>query len=153
LRLTEVIAGERTHVVLACHAGEPAGMAVCRVVQPDPLSDSRILQVSHVVVARQHRRRGVGHALLAAAVEMADAEHIEHVSVGVYPSLREASRFYARLGFAQVMVRRVAPVSVLRRRLAGDAASLRMDDLVRRRTRMRRPVPAQRLTSRADPID
>jgi hypothetical protein len=44
-------------------------------------------------------------------------------------------------------------VSVLRRRLAGDVASLRVDDLVRRRTRMRRPVPAQRLTSHVDPVD
>jgi ribosomal protein S18 acetylase RimI-like enzyme len=152
VRLAEVIAGERTHVVLACRSGEPAGMAVCRVVHPDPLSDSRVLQVSHVVVARQHRRRGVGHALLAAAVEIADAEQLEHVGVEVYPSVREASRFYARLGFAPVTVQRVAPLSVLRRRLGGERASARAEDLVRRRTRVRRPLPAQRESRRTTGI-
>ena len=152
-RLADAIARDDCRVVLACADGEPAGMAMFHAVRPDPLSDSTVLRMIHVVVAKAHRRRGVGHALTAAAVEIADELHIEHVSVGVYPSLREASRFYARLGFAQVMVRRVAPVSVLRRRLSGDAASLRMEDLVRRRTRMRRPVPAQRLTRQVDPID
>lgn len=148
VRLAEVIGGERTQVLLACRAGEPAGMAVCRVVHPDPLSDSGVLQVSHVVVARQHRRRGVGHALLAAAVEIADDQHLEHVGVEVYPSVREASRFYARLGFAPVTVQRVAPLSVLRRRLGGERAAVRVDDLVRRRTRVRRPLPAQRESRR-----
>ena len=145
-RLADAIARDDCRVVLAFAGDEPAGMAMFHAVRPDPLSDSTVL-------AKAHRRRGVGHALTAAAVEIADELHIEHVSVGVYPSLREASRFYARLGFAQVMVRRVAPVSVLRRRLSGDAASARMDDLVRRRTRMRRPLPAQRLTRQVDPID
>ena len=99
----------------------------------------------HVVVGKAHRRRGVGHALVAAAADIADELGIEHVSVGVYPSLREASRFYARLGFAQVMVQRVVPTAMLRRRLCADLTTRRVDDLVRRRSRMRRPVPAQRL--------
>lgn len=151
-RLRGAIARDDCRVVLAFVDGEPAGMAMFQAVRPDPLSDSTVLRMIHVVVAKAHRRRGVGHALTAAATEIADELRIEHVSVGVYPSLREASRFYARLGFAQVMVQRVAPVSVLRRRLAGDVASLRVEDLVRRRTRMRRPVPAQRLTS-AEPVE
>jgi hypothetical protein len=70
---------------------------------------------------------------------------VEHVVTGLYPSMRDASRFYARLGFAPVLVQRVAPVGVLRRRLSGEQAS-RIDDVVRRRSRLRRPVPAQRVT-------
>lgn len=143
------------HVILACVDGQPAGMAVCRTVEPDPLSDSRVLQMSHVVVTRQHRRRGVGHALLAAAVEIADAEQLEHIGVEIYPSVRDASRFYARLGFAPVTVRRVAPLAVLRRRLASDGPVTRTDEMLRRRTRVRRPLPAQRAAIRrtSEPVD
>jgi GNAT superfamily N-acetyltransferase len=156
-RLAEAIVSDDCRVIVATADDQVAGMAVLREVRPDPLSLHRVVQVSHVVVASGKRRRGVGHALLAAAAEFADERQIEHVAAGVYPSLRDVSRFYARLGFAPVMVHRVAPVAVLRRRLGGhsagssmsasaatDAALGRVDDLVRRRTRLRRPVPAQR---------
>ena len=155
-RLAQAISDDDCRVVVAHAEDELAGMAVLRDLRPDPLSEHRVVQVSHVVVASGMRRRGVGHALLAAAADFADERQIEHVSAGVYPSLRDVSRFYARLGFAPVMVHRVAPVAVLRRRLGNgfptaasatpaDAAAInRFDDLVRRRTRLRRPVPSQR---------
>jgi GNAT superfamily N-acetyltransferase len=156
-RLAEAIASDQCRVVVAHAENQAVGMAVLREARPDPLSEHRVVQVSHVVVASGMRRRGIGHALLAAAAEFADERQIEHVAAGVYPSLRDVSRFYARLGFAPVMVQRVAPVSVLRRRLGSshpsggagaagvDAAAIgRVDDLVRRRNRLRRPVPAQR---------
>jgi ribosomal protein S18 acetylase RimI-like enzyme len=152
-RLADAVTRPDCRLVIAFADDQPAGMAMFHAVRPDPLSDSTVLQMMHVVVANAHRRRGVGHALVAAAAEVADELRIEYVSVGVYPSLREASRFYARLGFAQVMVRRVAPVAVLRRRLAGDVTTMRVDDLVRRRNRMRRPVPAQRMARRIEPVD
>lgn len=156
-RLADVVGSDDCRVVVAIADGQIAGMAVLRDVRPDPLSVHRVVQVSHVVVASGKRRRGVGHALLAAAADFAEERQIEHVAAGVYPSLRDVSRFYARLGFAPVMVHRVAPVTVLRRRLGGpgsgpggaggavpEPGSGRIDDLVRRRTRLRRPVPAQR---------
>jgi hypothetical protein len=90
---------------------------------------------------------------VAAAADIADELGLEHVSVGVYPSLREASRFYARLGFAQVMMQRVVPTAMLRRRLCADLTTRRVDDLVRRRNRMRRPVPSQRLARGVERVD
>jgi GNAT superfamily N-acetyltransferase len=136
----EAINSDDCRVILATDGDEPAGMAVLRDHRPDPLSPRRVVQVSHVVVAPKKRRHGVGHALFAAAVEFADECQLEHVVVGVYPSLRDASRFYARLGFAPVLVQRVAPVSVLRRRLGtGLAPALGV---------LRRPVPAQRARAR-----
>lgn len=143
-RLAAALDDEKCRVVLACAGDEPAGMAVFRAIRPDPLSDSLVLQISHLIVAGGKRRRGVGRALVGAALEAADSLGIEHVGVGLYPSLRDASRFYARLGFAPVAAQRIAPVAILRRRLGGESGQLRIDDVVRRRTRIRRPVPAQR---------
>jgi len=152
-RLADAIQRPDCRVVLAFVDDEPAGMAMFQAVQPDPLSDSTVLRMIHVVVGAAYRRRGVGHALVAAAADIADELGIEHVSVGVYPSLREASRFYARLGFAQVMVQRVVPTTMLRRRLCADLTTRRVDDLVRRRNRMRRPVPSQRLSRGVERVD
>jgi GNAT superfamily N-acetyltransferase len=145
MRLRQAIVDESCHVVLASADGEPAGMAIYRPIRPDPLSDSLVLQMTHVIVATGKRRRGVGRALLAAGADIADSLAVEHVGVGIYPSLRDASRFYARLGFAPVLVQRIAPVGVLRRRLGGtDGTVARVEDLVRRRNRIRRPLPAPR---------
>lgn len=143
-RLGAAIAAGHCRVVLAHVDGEPAGMAVLRMVRPDPLSDSRVVQIAHVVVQPGKRRRGVGHALVAAAADFAEERGLEHIAAGIYPSLRDASRFYARLGFAPVLLERVAPVAIVRRRLGTDTGSFRFDDVVRRRSRIRRPVPPQR---------
>jgi GNAT superfamily N-acetyltransferase len=148
-RLRSAIATPHCRVVLALADAEPAGMAVLRVVRPDPLSDSKVVQIAHVVVQPGKRRRGVGHALVAAAADFAEERGLEHVAAGVYPSLREASRFYARLGFAPVVLQRVAPVAIVRRRLGTDTGAFRFDDVVRRRSRIRRPVPPQRAKSPA----
>lgn len=144
LRLAQAIDADDCRVVLASADGEPAGMAIYRPIRPDPLSDSEVLQMTHVIVSPGKRRRGVGRALLAAGADIADGLQVEHVGVGVYPSLRDASRFYARLGFAPVLVQRIAPIGVLRRRLGTDTTVARVEDLVRRRNRVRRPLPAPR---------
>jgi len=146
-RLAATIQDPDCRVVLATAEGQPAGMAVLRVACPDPLSSSQVVQVVHVIVADGQRRRGVGHALVSAAADFADERQVEHLTAGMYPSLRDASRFYARLGFAPVLVQRVAQVAAVRRRLGADA-HVRAEDVVRRRSRLRRPVPPQRPAAR-----
>jgi GNAT superfamily N-acetyltransferase len=143
-RLTAVLDDPTCRVVIACSDGSPAGMAVLHVVRPDPLSDAQLVHIAHLVVSRSKQHHGVGHALVAAAADFATERHIDHVGASVYQSLRDASRFFARLGFAPLAVRRIAPVTVLRRRLDADATMPLMGDAVRRRTRLLRPVPPQR---------
>ena len=59
-------------VLVATVDGAPAGLLLARLVGPSVFSDVVSLAVEAVYVARDARRRGVGHALLAGAVEVAD---------------------------------------------------------------------------------
>jgi GNAT superfamily N-acetyltransferase len=122
-------------VVLAVDedSAEPLGMAVLGVDPASALLDLPAVSVSHLLVAPAHRRRGVGRALLAAAVGYADELGMDHVIVGVSTTGREANRFFARLGFAPLTLRRIAPVCALRRTLGRpDAAADARARLTRR---------------------
>jgi ribosomal protein S18 acetylase RimI-like enzyme len=145
-RLGAIIASPNYRIVIACLADAPAGMVVLQTTRPDPFAESKVLNVAHLVVSRSAQHKGVGHALLSAAADYAAERRLDQVAVSVYPSLREASRFFARLGFAPAAVRRVAPVSVLRRRLGAEPASPAMADVLRRRARLvRTTVPSPRM--------
>ncbi len=140
-RYAEAVEDPERHLVLAIGgregaAEEPLGMAVFVLTSVTPLLDTPAVHVSHAVVADRHRRRGAGKALVAAAAAYAEERGIEQLVVSVHPGSREAARFFARLGFAPTAVRRTAPVSVVRRRLAVDVRL--PEQLIRRRPR--RPV-------------
>jgi ribosomal protein S18 acetylase RimI-like enzyme len=131
-RCALLLADERHRVLLAeDEAGTVLGAAV---VGADPLSgllDPPSVYLSHLLVAAEHRKRGAGRALVAAAAAFAEEVGVDSVVVGVSPSGRDANRFFARLGFAPLVIRRIAPVAALRRTLsAADPVSV--DHVVRR---------------------
>jgi ribosomal protein S18 acetylase RimI-like enzyme len=122
-RYTEAIEDPERHLVLAVggrdgEPEEPLGMALLTIASANALLDIPAVHVSHAVVSDKHRRRGAGKALVAAAAAYAEEHGIEQLVVSVHPGSRDAARFFARLGFAPLAVRRTAPVSVVRRRLA-----------------------------------
>jgi ribosomal protein S18 acetylase RimI-like enzyme len=118
--------------------GDVAGMAVLTTSSYAPLFDQDAVHVHYLHVREGYRRRGVGHALLAMAVAAADEAGVEHVVTSVMPALRDTQRFYARLGFSPVVTRRSVPVSMLRRRLAGEGRMSLADNVVARRRTLRR---------------
>lgn len=137
-RLQAALVSPECAVLVADGEAGPIAVAVCQQISLGPLSGERALQVSHLVVDRRQRHRGVGHALVAAAAALAEEWGLPSVVAGVYPGLREANRFYARLGFAPLAVRRITPVSGLRRRLAGPTRRSVISDAARRRSLARR---------------
>jgi len=73
--------------------------------------------VDTYVVHREHRRSGVGAALLAASVAYA-AENGASYVVAAVTQEADRQRFFARMGFAPLTTRRIASVHTLGRSLA-----------------------------------
>ena len=109
------------------------GFAVLLEERVGVLAPTAALYVSHLLVAPSFRRRGAGRALLTGAVRHAEDREIDHLVVGVQAGARDANRYLARLGFAPLVVRRIASVSTLRRSL-GIVDSIDRVALRRRRS-------------------
>jgi GNAT superfamily N-acetyltransferase len=105
-------------ILLASVSGVPVGMAMLTVVPLGALNETPCVQVEYTVVAEAFRRRGIGRALMGAAASYTEEIGAEQITVSVSPMSREANRFYAQLGLTPLSVRRVAPASALRRRIA-----------------------------------
>jgi ribosomal protein S18 acetylase RimI-like enzyme len=121
------------------------GYAVLLEEQVGVLAPTATLYISHLLVAPSYRRRGTGRALLCGAVRHAEDREIDHIVVGVQVGARDANRYLARLGFAPLVVRRIASVSALRRSL-GIVDSV--DRVALRRRRSVRGVLPSRVVGR-----
>lgn len=134
-RLLAITMDPDSRALIATSGDEVAGMAVLTCAPYAPLFDQLAVHVHYLHVREGSRRRGVGKALLAAAASFAEEVGAEHLMTSVLPQLRETNRFYARLGFSPVVIRRSVPVTVLRRCLMAQGVSGATDNvLVRRRT-------------------
>ncbi|WP_432498586.1 GNAT family N-acetyltransferase [Kineococcus gypseus] len=136
-RLVRALADGSVRVLLASVGGRPVGYALLTATPLLPLGGTSGPSLEHLHVVPEHRRRGVGRALLRRALQLAEAEGAEQLACTALPGDRDYTRYLARLGFAPVVVRRAAPLTVLRRRLAVDAPAgehQRSDVVARRRS-------------------
>ncbi|HET9657356.1 MAG TPA: GNAT family N-acetyltransferase [Kineosporiaceae bacterium] len=136
-RLRAAIGGEDLHVVIARWEGRAAGYVLVRVIPVAALVDGLAVQIEHLFVSPECRRRGVARALLAAVTGIADRVGAEQVVSSAPQAARDSHRFLARLGFSPVVVRRVVATSVLRRKLAGEGRRGGLEDLLSRRRSLR----------------
>jgi GNAT superfamily N-acetyltransferase len=117
------------------------GLAVLGV---DPLSlvlGNPQVTVDTFVVHREHRRRGTGAVLLAAAARYAEETGADHVVAAVGGHEAERQRFFARMGFAPLTTRRIVTVDSLTRSLAAWQRGSLSAPVARRHTpARRRPV-------------
>jgi len=122
-RYARLLADREHRVVLAeSDRGTPVGLAVFSVDMISALLTVPVVYVGHVIVPGLERDRAVGRALVDAATTFAEEIGAEHVIVGLHPGGRESNRFFARLGFTPLIMRRIASVPALRRSLADHAA-------------------------------
>jgi GNAT superfamily N-acetyltransferase len=142
-RLADVLDGDDCDLIVGLLDGQPLGMTVVWLTGGGPLAAAPVAALSHLVVAPQARRRGMGRSLVLAAASWAEERGADQLVAHVYPNLREANRFYARLGFAPLSLRRVAPVAALRRQLALPAGLRALEPV-----RPRRLLAARRAAGR-----
>ncbi|NTW39577.1 MAG: GNAT family N-acetyltransferase [Cellulomonadaceae bacterium] len=131
-------------VLVGAVDGVPAGLLLGRIVGPNPFTDEVSLAVEAVYVGPEHRRRGLGHALMVGAADVAATCGAEHVYAAPIPGARGMQRFLVQLGFAPAAAHRVTSTSALQRRLAQDSPGLArrsnprgIEDLIARRRQSR----------------
>jgi GNAT superfamily N-acetyltransferase len=82
-----------------------------------PVHSDTAIYVMHLQVLEDFRRHGVGHALMEATVTWAEEKNTAHVVAAASVNSRDANRFMARLGLAQMAVVRGAATAALRAKL------------------------------------
>jgi ribosomal protein S18 acetylase RimI-like enzyme len=123
-------------------SGDVVGFVAARDDDLATITHTPVLHISHLIVMPKFRKRGVARSLLAAIVMLADERGIDHVLATAGTGARDANRYLARLGFAPLVIRRVAPTSVLRRSL-GMAETPDKLAIARRIRAGRSPRPAR----------
>lgn len=145
-RQMRAYAGTPGAVVLLAEddAGRAAGLLMARVVGPNPFTDEASLVVEAVYVSADARRRGVGHALMSAAAEIAQEAGVADVYAAPIPGARGMQRFFVQLGFTPAAAHRTISLASLRRRLGADVGPTRrrsvqrgLEDLIARRRQSR----------------
>ncbi|MDP9117217.1 MAG: GNAT family N-acetyltransferase [Actinomycetota bacterium] len=148
-RYAEIIRdGVRVMLVAVDDAAGVVGLLVARADEIGAIDVIPVLHVSHLLVSPKYRRRGVGRTLLTAAVHVAEERGMDHVLAAAASGSREGNRYLARLGFAPLVMHRVAPTSVLRRSLGMADAPERMAVLRRARLRAGRAGLTARVARR-----
>jgi len=109
--------GER--LVVAEYDGEFAGAVFLRAATYSPVNPEPVLQAHNAAVVPEHRKRGVGKALMECAVTWAEELGIGHVATATASGSREANRFMARLALGPQAVLRMAPTPAVRSQLSG----------------------------------
>ncbi|WP_081844788.1 GNAT family N-acetyltransferase [Cellulomonas sp. URHE0023] len=139
-QLGTLLGVEGGRILLAQLDGEPAGLMLARIVGPGPFTDVVAMDIEAVYVQPDARRRGLGRALLLAAVAVAEEAGATELYSSPLPGARGMQRFLARIGFAPAASHRAVSTAVLQRRLAQDHApstTRRLEDLIARRRHVR----------------
>jgi ribosomal protein S18 acetylase RimI-like enzyme len=152
-RLRELLAGRQVEILLARREDRPAGFLTLRETPLAVLAEQSALCIDHLYVSAPARRHGVARALLAQVAGHAERAGCDQIIAGVTPWARDMNRFFARLGFAPVTVRRSVTPSVLRRRLGGDRHRPHLEDLLSRRRSLRARSKLSSLLSDDLPLD
>ena len=135
-------------VVVAELDGVIAGSVFLRSTTVTPVNLEPVVQAIHPHVAPRFQGRGVGRALIEAAVTYAEERGIGHVASAAMAGSRDANRFMARLALGPMATLRLAPTSAVRAKLAahgpgGRASTRQLSQVIAaRRTLRRRGGPA-----------
>lgn len=112
---------EDERIVVAEYDGEVAGAVHLRASTLSPLNLEPVVQAISPHVLPDFRRRGIGRALMGAAVTFAEERGIAHIATAALSGSRDANRFMARLALGPHATLRLAPAAMVQAKL--DAQS------------------------------
>lgn len=121
--LTGALRRDDVTAFLASIDDTPVGYVVLRDTVVGPLTETACTAIDSLFVSAPWRRHGVARQLLAAAAAHADRVGAETIVSHVPSGVRDANRFFARLGFTPTVVRRVTTPAALHRKLAASVES------------------------------
>ncbi len=104
-------------VLVAEVDGTVAGVVHLQVTTLSPVNREPVVAAVAPHVHPDHRRHGVGTALMEAAVVFAEERQVALVGAAVVTASREANRFFARLSLGARATLRIASTQSVRHRL------------------------------------
>lgn len=134
-------------IVVAEVGGRVVGAVHLVTTTLSPLNLEPVVWAVSPHVLASHRRRGLGSALLEAAVGFAEEQGVEHLGTAVVSGARDSNRFMARLGLAPTATLRLAPTATVLGRLPArlpaqrGAGGRQLTQLLAARRSMRRRHP------------
>jgi ribosomal protein S18 acetylase RimI-like enzyme len=108
-------------IVVAEYDGEVAGAVHLRASTLTPLNLEPVVQAISPHVLPAFRRRGIGRALMGAAVTFAEERGIAHIATAAVSGSRDANRFMARLALGPHAILRLAPTAMVQAKLDAQA--------------------------------
>ncbi|HNA99331.1 MAG TPA: GNAT family N-acetyltransferase [Marmoricola sp.] len=114
---------DEMRILVGTVADEVIGMVHLRCIPVGPFTDDKAVLTSFLLVHPEHRRHGYAHHLFSAAVAWAEEQDIQQVNGVAHSTVREANRFYARLGMSAAASLRSAQTGALRARLLAERAT------------------------------
>ena len=136
-RLARAVQRDGVVVFVATVEGLPVGYAWVYDQATSILLDAPSMAIEEIFVRPEWRRRGVARSLLLSVGSHAQRLGAEHITSSVPTHARDANQTFARLGFAPQTTRRVAPTSLLMRRLRGGQSSPLENLMLNRRRSLR----------------
>lgn len=115
--LERVAEDPNERIVLAEYDGRPAGAVHLRASTVSSLNLEPVVQALSPTVDPDHRRHGIGHMLMEAAVLFAEERGIGYVATAVPAGSRDANRFMARLALSPAATLRIGPTALFRARI------------------------------------
>ena len=152
-RLAEALVAGQIEILLARRDGRPAGFLILREAPLSFMVDQQAICIDQMFVATYARRHGVARAMLGQVAGRAERSGAEQIVTSVTPWARDTHRFFARLGFSPLTVRRSVTPATLRRRLSGELHRGGLEDLLSRRRSLRARARNRRVLSVVDIAD
>jgi predicted N-acetyltransferase YhbS len=123
--VAESLQSDTQSVVVCEHDGQVVGCVFLMATTLTPLNLEPAVLTLSPHVAPHFRRRGVGSALMEAAVRFAEQRGIAHIITAASADSRDGNRFMARLSLSPLAMLRVASTQSVRSRVSSRRPAAR----------------------------